>query len=89
MVNDKDISGMLKLLPVNAIYYYTQAQVKRALSAKVLREKAYNYNLSGTSFGSVKDAVNEAILEASADDLILITGSNFVVGEALSLFPAN
>lgn len=89
MVNDKDISGMLKLLPVNAIYYYTQAQVKRALSAKVLREKAYNYNLSGTSFGSVKDAVSEAILEASADDLILITGSNFVVGEALSLFPAN
>jgi dihydrofolate synthase/folylpolyglutamate synthase len=89
MVNDKDISGMLKLLPVNAIYYYTQAQVKRALSAKVLREKAYNYNLSGTSFGSVKDAVNEAILEASADDLILSTGSNFVVGEALSLFPAN
>lgn len=87
MVNDKDISGVLKLLPVDAIYYFTQAQVKRALSATMLREKAYCYNLSGNSFGSVKDAVNKAILDAGADDLILITGSNFIVGEALTLFP--
>ena len=54
-----------------------------------LKAKAINYNLSGKSFGVVKDAVNKAILDADADDLILITGSNFIVGEALPLFPRN
>jgi dihydrofolate synthase/folylpolyglutamate synthase len=89
MVNDKDILGVLKLLPVDAVYYFTQAQVKRALPANELKAKAINYNLSGKSFGVVKDAVNKAILDADADDLILITGSNFIVGEALPLFPRN
>ena len=89
MVNDKDISGVLKLLPIDAVYYFTQAQVKRALPANELKAKAMNYNLSGWSFGAVKDAVNKAIFDANADDLLLITGSNFVVGEALSLFPVN
>lgn len=87
MVNDKDISGVLKLLPADAIYYFTQAQVKRALPANELKAKAMNYNLSGESFRAVKDAVNKAIFDTGADELILITGSNFVVGEALTLFP--
>ena len=42
MVNDKDISGVLKLLPVDAVYYFTQAQVKRALPANELKAKAIN-----------------------------------------------
>lgn len=28
MVNDKDVSGVLALLPKNAIYYFTKASVK-------------------------------------------------------------
>ena len=31
MVNDKDINGVISMLPKNAIYYFTQASVKRAL----------------------------------------------------------
>lgn len=87
MVNDKDISGVLKLLPVNAVYYFTEAQVKRALSATMLKEIAIKFNLSGDSFESIKDAVKKAKSDAHKDDLILITGSNFVVGEAMTLFP--
>lgn len=89
MVNDKDISGVLKLLPVNAVYYFTEAQVKRALSATMLKEIAIKFNLSGDSFESIKDAVKKAKSDAHKDDLILITGSNFVVGEALTLFPTS
>lgn len=87
MVNDKDISGVLQLLPSDAVFYFTQAQVKRALSALMLKEKATIFNLSGKSFDLIKDALKVAIFEADDDDLILITGSNFVVGEALTLFP--
>ena len=86
MVRDKDISGVLELLPQDAVYYFTHVQVKRALSAQELKNKASAFNLSGRSFDSIKNAVDEAIADADNDDLILITGSNFVVGEALTLF---
>ena len=34
MVNDKDIRGVLALLPKEAVYYFTQASVKRAMPAE-------------------------------------------------------
>ncbi|MDD2284627.1 MAG: bifunctional folylpolyglutamate synthase/dihydrofolate synthase [Paludibacter sp.] len=86
MVHDKDITGVLALLPEGAVYYFTHAQVKRALPAVELRNKAEGFNLSGKAFELIKDAVGNAITEADKEDLILITGSNFVVGEALTLF---
>lgn len=86
MVNDKDISGVLELMPKNAIYYFTQAKVKRALSADELKTKAVMFNLKGKVYHTINEAVNAAIDESDTDDMILITGSNFVVGEALGLF---
>jgi dihydrofolate synthase/folylpolyglutamate synthase len=38
--NDKDISKILKLLPANAKYYFTQANVQRAMEADKLAEKS-------------------------------------------------
>jgi len=86
MVRDKDIPGVLEELPQDAVYYFTHVQVKRALSASELKSMATAFNLSGKSFHSIKNAVDEAISDAGNDDLILITGSNYVVGEALSFF---
>ncbi|MDD3078980.1 MAG: bifunctional folylpolyglutamate synthase/dihydrofolate synthase [Paludibacter sp.] len=86
MVNDKDIDHVLKLLPVNARYYFTQASVSRALPATELSEKAYQAGLTGKTFDTVQKAVNAAMSEASPDDFIFIGGSNFIVGEALKLF---
>ena len=39
MVNDKDIRGVLALLPREAVYYFTQASVKRALPAEEVKRK--------------------------------------------------
>lgn len=86
MVNDKDISGVLKLLPRDAIYYFTKAQVKRALDARVLQKTALTFQLIGNSYDLVQNAIENSISESDPEDLILITGSNFVVGEALTLF---
>lgn len=85
MVNDKDIAGVLSLLPKEAIYYFTQAQTQRALSAVELKQKALDHELVGNSFDSIQDAVRVAISDSDENDLVLITGSNFVVGEALTL----
>ena len=86
MVNDKDLSAVLKLLPKKAQYYFTQANIIRALPANDLHKQGENYGLTGDSYKSVKDAINSALTVANPDDFIFIGGSNFVVGEALQYF---
>lgn len=84
MVNDKDIASVLDLLPKNAIYYFTQANIVRAMAATELQQKAESVGLFGSAYSSVELAVNSAIKDADSDDFIFIGGSNFVVGEAIS-----
>lgn len=86
MVNDKDISGVLALLPKNAIYYFTNANIIRALKAEELKEQAEKFGLKGDMFSSVEKAIKAALKNATKEDMIFIGGSNFVVGEALPLF---
>ncbi len=84
MVNDKDISTVLGLLPVEAHYYFTQADIVRALPASELQQMAKTHDLDGSTYSSVKQAVHAAINDAQPDDFIFIGGSNFIVGEALA-----
>lgn len=86
MADDKDISGVLGLLPTYATYYFTEAQNKRALSSAKIQSIAEKFNLSGDYFPKVKDAVQTALNNAGKKDLIFIGGSNFVVGESLQFF---
>lgn len=86
MVNDKDISSVLALLPKNAVYYFTNANIERALSADNLKSQAEKLELTGESYSTVEKAVRAALIRANVDDMVFIGGSNFVVGEALPLF---
>ena len=81
MVNDKDISSMLSALPKTANYFFTNAHIPRALHYEVLKTKAATFGLKGESFDNVNDAIKAAKKKAGANDLIIICGSVFVVGE--------
>ena len=81
MVKDKEIETVLSLLPQSATYYFTKAQIPRALDEVVLMNLAFKYNLSGASFPNVNDALTAAKTSAGNDDLILVCGSVFIVGE--------
>ncbi len=81
MVKDKEIDKVLVLLPKDATYYFTKAQIPRALPETELQTKALVYNLKGETFVDVNDAVKAALQIAGADDLILICGSVYLVGE--------
>jgi len=81
MVKDKDISGVLNLLPVNARYYFCQPQLERALPAQELADEAAKHHLKGTIFSTVELAINAAKENAGPKDLIFIGGSTFVVAE--------
>ncbi len=83
MVNDKDIGGVLALLPKEAIYYFTKASIPRALPEHQLMLMATYFGLNGAAFEDVPSALLEAKMYAGKDDLIFIGGSTFVVAEVL------
>lgn len=86
MVNDKDIEGVLELMPKNASYLFTRASIERAMPAEDFAARAVRHGLSGTTCGSVPEAVETALAQAGKDDMIFIGGSTFIVADALPLF---
>ena len=86
MVNDKDIDGVLSLMPTDAFYYFTQASVERAMPAEQFAAKAMSKGLNGTLCNTVKEAVEIATSQANENDLIFIGGSTFIVADAIPLF---
>ncbi len=84
MVDDKDIDNVLSMLPENAVYYLTQADVKRALSADILMTKAKEAGLKNTKcFKDVPTAYMAAREEADDDDFIFVGGSSYIVADFL------
>lgn len=80
-VIDKDLKPIFKTFPANAKLYFTQSHVPRKLDVKELSEMASNYGLTGESFEDVNEAKKAALSEAAKDDVVLITGSTFLVAE--------
>lgn len=84
MVNDKDIKGVISLLPKNAIYYFTQASVKRAMPSNELKSLAQAYGLYGNAYDNIEQAYTTALHDANENDFIYIGGSSFVVADLLT-----
>jgi dihydrofolate synthase / folylpolyglutamate synthase len=82
-VNDKNIRQILRLFPREATYYFTRADIPRALDAGELHKEALSAGLSGQPYNTVKEALEAAAGNASRADLIFVGGSTFVVAEAL------
>lgn len=83
MVNDKDCSKILSLLPKNAIYYFCKASIPRALNEDELKQQAKAFKLIGNSYKSVAEAYKKALMNAMKNDLIFIGGSTFTVAEVV------
>jgi dihydrofolate synthase/folylpolyglutamate synthase len=83
MVNDKDITSVLKMMPKNAEYYFTQASIKRAMQADDLKNMAERFGLMGNSHPNVKEALEAALSDSSDDDFIFVGGSCFIVADLL------
>ena len=84
MVSDKDITAVLAMMPKNAVYYFTQASIKRAMPAAELREKAAAFGLHGNHYPNVKAAYAAAKADSTPDDFIFIGGSCFIVADLLA-----
>ena len=85
MVNDKDISKVLDLLPKEANYIFCQASIPRAMDAHELARKGNEKGLIGQVIPTVTEALEFARKNADSDDLIFVGGSTFVVAEIENL----
>jgi len=81
MVKDKEVDKVLELLPTEAMYYFTNAHIPRAMPATDLQKKALEYGLVGEAADDVNEALAILKHQAQADDLIIVCGSVFLVGE--------
>jgi dihydrofolate synthase/folylpolyglutamate synthase len=81
MVKDKEVSKVLSMLPKDACYYFTNAHIPRAMAANNLQIKAAEYGLTGDYFDNVNEAILDAKKQAGTNDMIVVCGSVFLVGE--------
>jgi len=79
--NDKDPGQLLSILPAHAHFYFTQANIPRAMPAQQLAEAAQKQGLQHSTHTTVPQAIEAAKSAALPDDLIFIGGSTFVVAE--------
>ena len=84
MVNDKDVRGVLGLMPKEAVYYFTQACVKRAMPAGRLKGLGLEAGLRGECYADVPAAVRAAQKESLPEDFIFVGGSSFIVADLLA-----
>ncbi|MEP6748041.1 MAG: folylpolyglutamate synthase/dihydrofolate synthase family protein [Bacteroidota bacterium] len=81
LVKDKEADKILALLPKLATYYFTKAQIPRALPEDQLAEAGKMMGLNGHFYTDINTALKEAMAHAKKQDLIVVCGSVFVVGE--------
>ena len=83
VVNDKDWDKILQLLPKQAQYYFTKANIPRAMNEIQLKNKAQKYHLEGVAYDNILKAKTAAFNNAESNDLIIIMGSIYLVGEVI------
>ncbi len=81
IVKDKDTEAILQLFPPQAKYYFTQADIPRALPASEVKFTADNLNLTGEVFINVNEALQNVLSVAGKEDVIIVCGSIFLIAE--------
>lgn len=80
-VNDKDVEHVMPLFPKDAQYYFTQAEIPRAMPAEQVKAYGEKFGLTGEIYENVPFAYESAKKNASKNDTIFIGGSTFIVGD--------
>jgi dihydrofolate synthase/folylpolyglutamate synthase len=80
---DKDMNGIMKpLIPLADRLYLTRPVYERAAAPEVLADLARGYNGPVEVIQKLPQAIEKARADAGPDDLVVVTGSLFTVGEA-------
>ena len=78
---EKEVEKLLQIFPENTRFVFCQFQTLRSMSAKTLQMRASKIGFSGKVYPNLDTALANTRKEAQTNDLILITGSLYLVGE--------
>ncbi len=78
---DRNIDEIFNQFPKEAQYYLTSGKNSRLMDLKSLAQIAEKHSLEKREFLNVNFALTFVKLIADRDDVILITGSTFIIGE--------
>ncbi len=91
-VGDKDFAHIAAMMPTDAVYYITRPSVPRALDEKTLLATLQQLQPAAEREQRLRchptcaEALQAALDEAAPSDLILVTGSIFLVADAVAYF---
>jgi dihydrofolate synthase / folylpolyglutamate synthase len=84
-VEDKDVGEIIRILsPVTTHLHAVRAESTRSLAAEEVAQAAREAGVDTTLAGSVRRGMQQAIAAHAAGEVIVVCGSFFVVGEALT-----
>jgi dihydrofolate synthase / folylpolyglutamate synthase len=81
-VADKDVESVLKIMPKDAFYVATQAPIDRAMPYQVLGNLSKKNDLQTEEKSSVTEALGYVLSKVNSEDVVLVTGSFFIMEEA-------
>lgn len=82
ILNDKNVEEMVKLISPLATEVYTVTPNSiRAASANELKEIVLKYNNNCIAFNDYNKAIQLSLSKANKDDLIIVSGSLYMIGE--------
>lgn len=82
-VSDKDLQSIVSLFPKNARYYFCKPDVPRGRDAQEVSDLFAENGMTGKVYNSVTNALEAAKEKATAEDVIFVGGSTFVVAEVV------
>jgi dihydrofolate synthase / folylpolyglutamate synthase len=83
---DKDLGGVLRgIVPMADYVFFTRPEYYRAAGPETLMQAASLLGKSGEIQSTLAKALGRAKRMANREDLILVTGSLFTVGEAMAI----
>lgn len=81
---DKDVEGILELLPLDAEFYFTQASTSRSMKADKVLQLATEAGIKrAMKFSNIEQALQEARKAAEPGDVIYVGGSMYLLAELL------
>tara|TARA_Y100001970_G_scaffold46540_1_gene58643 strand:+ start:4664 stop:5854 length:1191 start_codon:yes stop_codon:yes gene_type:complete len=84
-VKGRDIKQIFSILPPEAYYFISQPIIERAYPIENIRSKLQSFNFKIVYSDSLNDAYFKALNLSSKNDLIILTGSNFIAQELIDL----
>ncbi len=81
---DKNVAGILELVPLDAAFYFTQASTSRSMTARQTLKLATEAGIrQAQAFDNVQEALDAARAAADPQDVIYVGGSMYVLAELL------